>query len=624
MHTLDRRRIAAGMLGVIAVAVLAWPFRSVEPAASVDWDWVATLSYAAHNHLPFGDRIVWSFGPLGFLETWFGPVLYDGDVLLISWLFAALVQLLLAATLLAALRRWLPLAAAALLAFVVLVLAPDRLVALGFAWCALVLTREDARGRIDAAFPFALGAVVGIALLGKLNQGLELLLLGLIAIGTNGSRRDAASFAGALLAAAALGWVATGQRIADVWPYLRYGAEIVTGYANAMGSEQSHDAWTFAGALAITLCALAAAWGSTVRPSRRWGLLALIVVYAGFGFKEGFVRQDAGHMETFFGGMLVPFAVLLPTARSRRVLQLACVAGAVLSLVVLLGQQVVASRLNPYANVTAVTDQLRTLASPVRRDALASELRAEIASTWVVQSDLVNAVGDRTVMFLPYVYGDIAWAYGLNLRPLPTLEPYAAYTPTLDRLDAQMLRSARAPERILRAHIAAIDSHVSTFEAPTAMVTILCRYREVTNEGPWQLLARSADRCAAARAFRTVVAHWGAPVAVPSPRRRDTLVLVRIAGTAPRGLESLRSLLVRPRWRWIVLDGARYRFAPAIAPDGFLLRAPRALDYRRPFAMADNPSRIVIERDGGEPQGTLHLTFVEVPIRPFATAATSR
>jgi hypothetical protein len=619
------RGIVVSAVSASVVALVAWPVRTVVPGVGGDWEWVAALSYAAEHGLRFGERIAWSYGPLGFLFTSYGPVRYYGGVFVASWLFALLVQLLLAGTLLATLRRVLPLALAAVASAVVLALVPDRLLALGFAWCALAVLRgEDApRDRLAAAFPFAIGALTGIALLGKLNQGVELAVLATLTLVATARRRDALAFGATLLASAAACWLATGQALADVWPSLRNGVEVVAGYAAAMGATEPAHRWALPVALLVVALALTLAWdaGRGRARLRRRALLALCAVYAFLNFKEGFVRQDAGHVAEFFGDMLVLFAVLL--AQPRRwcalvasVVAFALVAGG------LLGLPELRRTLNPSANMLAAADQARTLASPTRQDAVAATLRLAIVAEYRIPPRLLGAVGRRTVMFWPYLWAEIAYADDLRLRPFPTLEPYEAYTPALDRLGATMLRSARAPERILRALAQGIDGRQAAFEAPLATLAILCRYRHVTGRPPWELLVRSRDRCGVPRTLRTVSVRWGATLRVPRPDQPDALLLARVQDAGPHGLERLRSLVLRPGRRFVSLDGAqRTPLVAATAADGILLRAPREADYPAPFQMAPNPSRIAISREGSQPSGRIRIAFAEVPIARFPPPA---
>jgi hypothetical protein len=613
---------------VAAIAAVAWPVHSLRAGVTGDWSWHAGLAYVAEHGLRFGDQIAWTYGPLGFLNTWFGPVLYYGDILLMSWVYIASLQVLLTVALLRALRRSLPLPVAALVAAVVLALTRDLATALGFAWCVQLVTRDDGESgsRVTAGLTVALGVLTGLMLLGKLNQGVELLALAVVLLLVERRLREVLLFAGALLVTATAGWVATNQTLSEVWPYVRNGVEVVAGYAAAMGATDPEHAWSYAAALALVGLTLALGWGATKELSRRrrLGLLGLYAIYAGASFKEGFVRQDPGHLEVFFGDMLVPLA-FVPFHGSRRTLTaaLAGIAAGTLVLAGLLGTDRVVRRLNPYANIVAVADQMRTLGSSDRRAAMIADLRTRIEATYGLTPGVRAAVGQRPVMLWPNLFGEVAWAYDLNLRPLPSFEVYGAYTPALDRLGARMLASSRAPARILRTNVIPVDRRRATFEAPFATQEIFCRYRQITVGGAWQVLARASDRCGTPQTLSTLTAAWGEPVSVPAPLRAAALVLVHIEGAGPHGRERVRSLLLRPQIRWIALDGNVYRLVAATAADGLLLYAPPQLDYPDPFAMAPRPQTIVVGRSGGEPGGYITYRFEEVPLRPIPAVATA-
>ncbi len=622
----DRGTVVVAAL-VATIALAAWPLRTIRSGIGGDWSWVTALSYVAEHGMRFGDEIVWTYGPLGFLNTWYRPVLHYDHLLLAAWLYIALLQLLLAHVLLKALRHALPLPAAAAVAAVVLALTVDLVPALAFAWCALALSREQQpRTTVGGvpAFPLMLGALTGIALLGKLNHGVELLALALVTLAAAGRRRDVLAFVASLLAFAAGGWLATGQSLADVWAYIRYGAEIVAGYAAAMGTSDPDHRWSYAAALVLGALGLALWWAATrgLPRRRRAGLFGLYAIYTGFAFKEGFTRQDPGHLEVFFGSLLVPFAVLPVRATRRRLsLALAGIGACALAIGGLMGRHEVLRRLNVAANVSAAADQVRTLASPSRRAAIIAETRAQIVAYYAVPAPVVAAVGRRPVMLWPYLIADLAYGYGWNLRPLPSLEPYSTYTPRLDRIGARMLASTRAPSRIVRLDAPGFDGAHATFEAPLATREIFCRYRQIAAGGEWQALARGSDRCRAPRPLGTRTVAWGDHVPVPAPRTRDALVIAHVEGTGPQGLERLEALLLRPKRRWIALDGKRLRLVAATAADGLLLSAPRRLDYPGAFAMAPRPRTIAVGRAGDQPDGTITYRFEEVPLRSIPAVA---
>lgn len=611
---------------VAAIALAAWPVQSLRAGVGGDWGWMAGLAHVAEHGMRFGDQIVWTYGPLGFLDTWYGPVLYYGDVLLLAWAYVALLQVLLAVVLLVALRRSLPLAAAVVVATVVLALTVELVPALAVALCALLLTRSDraATRPSTGALAFALGVLTGVALLGKLNQGLELAVFAAIVLVAEPRRREALALAAGLLSSATIGWFASGQTLADAWPFVRNGAEIVAGYAAAMGVSDPGLDWSYFAALALAASLLGLTWAATpeLPLRRRWALLALYAVAVAFAFKEGFVRQDPGHLEVFFASLLVPFAMLPPEA-TRRVAVLApiAMAGCAVAIGGLLGAGHAARRLDPIANATAAADQLRTLASASRQDAITADLRARLDAVYRLPPGLRAAVGRRPVMLWPLLFGEVAYAYGLDLRPLPSFEPYAAYTPALDRLGARMLASERAPARILRLDAVVGDGGYPTFEAPLAALGIFCRYRQTMTQAEWQLLAPARDRCGAPRPLGTRTAPWGADVTVPPATSPSAAVVVHVEGAGPHGLERLRALLLRPRPRWIALDGRRYPLVAATAADGLLLSAPAGLDYPAPFAMAPGSRVIAVGREGDQPGGSVTYRFEEIPLRRISPVA---
>lgn len=618
------RGIAIGVVCAVAVAVATWRDRSLLPGSGADWNWMATLAYAAEHRLRFGSQIVWTYGPLGFLTAWRNPVLYYDDLLPWSWGYTWLLQLLFAGSLLIALRRRLPLVAAVPLVAIVIVVTIDQAPALGLTWCVLLLTRDDdgvLGERLTAVLPAALGVLAGLTLLGKITEGAEIVVLATLTLLVEPRRRAIASFAAALVAGAAVGWFATGQTPADAWPYLRYGAQVIAGYTDAMAKAEPRYAWSYAAAVAIVALALALAWlvsRGSPRP-RRVVLLAVCVVYVIFAYKEGFVRQDEGHLEVFFGQMAVLVAVL-PVSGWLRPVAVAAVAGSVVAFALVGDRGAFLRTMDPYANVGAAAQELQTVASPSRRAAIERAWRRDVAGGYGMTPAVLAAVKRRSLMLWPFLYGDIPVAYGLRFRPPPSLEPYGAYTPALDRLGARLLESSEAPARVMRVNAPALDGRYATFEAPLTTLAIFCRYRQILTGGPWQVLARAPNRCGRRRLIGTTAAQWGAPVSVLPPRDPHAAVLVRIDGVRPQGIERLRALALRPYARSIVLDGASYRLLDETAGDGLLLEAPVDRDYRAPFTMAPDPVQIAVLREGGQPHGSVRFTFEEIPLRRFRRA----
>lgn len=621
---------------VAALSLFAWPFGSLTPGIDGDWNWVAGLAIVAKEGHSFGSELIWNYGPLGLITLGSGPLLYYGEIAAVMFVYQAAMQVLLAATLYLAARRSYPVPVALLLAFATIALIADRALLLGFAWCVLALTRADGTPRDALArwFPLGIGALAGIVVLSKLNQGVEILALAAIALFARPARRpsDAATFGGALLAAVTIGWLATGQAVGDFPAYVRYSAETIGGYPAMAGVSDTDGAWRYWVALLVFAFGSALVWHAAraAAPLRRWGLAALWLVFAFASFKAGFIRHDEGHVALFAGSMLVAFVVL--PVRPHSAWRAVALSGFV-GCVVFFGSVAPGFRLweefDPLGNARAAAKQASTLASRDERRRQREELTEAILSHYAAPPGIVAGIGDRTVSFLPFAAGDLAYALDLDWRNPPIVEIYGASTPALDELVADMFSSQRAPERIVRRQRPPSAAGVSLdppahelmleapFEPPLTTRAVFCRYRELAREEGWQLLGRGGDRCGEPRPIATVEAPWGEPVEVPEPRP-GTAVLVAVDGTDFEGIERLKALWLRPDARMIVLDRRPYRLVPSIASSGYLLSAAPDVDYRPPLNMAPAPARIAVRRIGTQPDGELLYTFLEVSVGQLA------
>jgi hypothetical protein len=76
----------------------------------------------------------------------------------------------------------------------------------------------------------------------------------------------------------------------------------------------------------------------------------------------------------------------------------------------------------------------------------------------------------------------------------------------------------------------------------------------------------------------------------------------------------------------ITFDGARtYRFVPANAADGLILRAPSRIDFPRPWQVAPNPRTIAFTRDAAAaiPSGSLVVRFYAMRVRPLRSESSA-
>lgn len=230
-------------------------------------------------------------------------------------------------------------------------------------------------------------------------------------------------------------------------------------------------------------------------------------------------------------------------------------------------------------------------------------------------------IGDRTVTIDPWEIG-VAWAYGLNWHPLPVIQDYSAYTTALDRLNARALAGA-GPRTILRQSPgqedlapAGVDGRYPGWDSPAAKLALLCNYRAALTTPRWQLVEKTAPRCSPPSPLGSVEASSGQAIPVPTEPGRDQIVFAKIHGLGLTAPESALSLLYRAPTRSVSFDpGGTWNLAADTAADGLILRAPRAVDFPRPFQLAPDPRRFSVAVNGA-PSRPIEVEFFSQRVRP--------
>jgi hypothetical protein len=99
------------------------------------------------------------------------------------------------------------------------------------------------------------------------------------------------------------------------------------------------------------------------------------------------------------------------------------------------------------------------------------------------------AIGRDPVDVYPWEVSTV-WANNLNWRPRPVFQSYAAYTPLLDDLCADLYRDpARAPRYILYSH-AATDQQIASLVDSRTWVEMLRWYDCIDQASEYLLLRR--------------------------------------------------------------------------------------------------------------------------------------
>lgn len=592
--------LASLAIGVV-LAAITWPSVGLAPQTGIDQSWNAGLAMAIHQHLAFGPRVQFAYGPLGVLVS---PALWYPGLAAAAAVYLALLRLAVCSTLVWSLSRSLPWWLAALLGWVAsvavfLVTTPEPILGLVVVWC-LALARGDVGQRWETPLVVALGAVAGVGLLIKLTVGLAALALAVVAVLAGSSapgpapsrwawRRGLAALGTTFVAAVVAGWLATGNHLVDLPTWLWGSVQVSTGYSSAMGTDVaalSGDYWR-APLVAAIVAALVAVEVHRLGARRGLGVGVLALVLLGAVWKEGFVRHN-NHSLVYFGVAVMAVAGLRATGRGARALLVGGLVVASLAAFDTAGF-VPRTNLGPVSGVEALAHQATVLTSSQRSAQVQAQGRAAMQAGSGLGPATLALVRGRTTWVDPWEEA-LVWAEpGLRWDPPPMFQTYGAYTPWLDQADARFLGSSVAPQRILRQPGLALDGRDPLFESPAAQLSILCHYRAIGESPGWQVLARVANRCGAMRSLGTARASWGQTVPVPAAPPGEVVVASWDLPPQPWSAR-LAGLALRPAPVEVTVDGGRatYRFLPGTAGDPHLLAVPAGVPA--PGTAAGRPS----------------------------------
>ncbi|HEU4393352.1 MAG TPA: hypothetical protein VFR04_06925 [Solirubrobacterales bacterium] len=592
------------------------------PSVGLDSSWNGGLAMAVHDGMQWGSEIVFTYGPLGFMN---GQGLWYADLGVLAFLYLASLHLAFCIALVAALRRSIGALPAMIVAFLLIGVLPliEEAIVLAVLLGMWALEAERSE-RLVNALVIGGATFAAVEMLIKFSAGPVIAAFFLIAlIGLRARWWQLALYLALLGAEVLLLWLLTGQGLAEVPEFVRNTFEIISGFSAAMVTTTDVPAWQVTvatiAAAAVAVGIVFASSRGTYRDARaRWCAVGLMALAAFTVFKEGVVRTDAGHLSLFFSTACVLW-IALPWGRARWYWMLAGVVA-----IVAIGWPVrptgQTNRLDVVANVRLAVDQVGNLASASRREELIEAGRGGMKGIYRLEPEVLRALRGHTVAVEPWEIG-VAWAYGLDWEPLPVFQNYSAYTTRLDEVNAEALASADGPERLLRENVGVvyaefptrgIDDRFPGWDPPLQARTALCHFTVVQASERWQVLARTPDRCGPSRPLGSVEAGPGEVVAVPAPGPHE-VVWARVDGAEVGGLERLLTTLAHARTRHAIVNGERsYRLIPGTAGDGLMLRSSNGIGGRGgAFAQVPQARTIAITGVGNR----LHFTFFAMPVR---------
>ncbi|MGO8835941.1 MAG: hypothetical protein ACLQQ0_00820 [Limisphaerales bacterium] len=607
-RVVDYLKRKPGMVWRILPGLLLWfSFIKLPTTTSRGWgsqSWEAVLSFAAAHHLQWGQDIVFTYGPLGFLTSDYYWGNHFWPILLWSFAFSLLLTTLL-------------------LRFSGRVILPVRIVLYaGLPW--LTMPHSLDLG-IDPLCLFAI-TLAGVACLPEERPGIPLLMAAGLILGLSSLIKFTfclyAIFAlatisvaylirrclwpaevvlGSALASFLAAWWLTGQNIFHIGLWFRYSLQIASGYSAAM-SFAPFDSDLVLGIL-IWLCLMGMllihGCGSTDR-WRQTPKVCLLVTGIFLAWKEGFVRADNVHVMVFLvyaSLMSATMPALLGVSEKRRLLFLPLTAVTVLFALAPLTMResafVVAMKTNA---APKLTDTFTALFRPVE---FKHRLEANLESrrSLVLLPRVAAIVGNAPVGVLN-TDQDVAILNGFNYRPQPVFLCYSAYTPELQRLNSEFFDSAAAPEYVLWRY-GTMDVRFPTLDDGRMILTLLNGYSPLTKEGDCILWKRNVLRgpgysFAERNNVEGLLDQW-----LPIPAQA-TWMKIELHETWHEAVQKFFCRASMPAMEIRLEDGRtmKYRLVPGMAQSGFVINPllDSETDLLRPFLKEGKPVRVTAVR----------------------------
>ena len=583
LRGVQERRHRLGPLSVVVLALgalTAWPPWTLRPGHDIDPSWQVALHLAHQAHLSWGRDVLFSYGPLGFIDV---PSVLTRSSLPLGLLYGALCVLLVVLVPFYGLRDmsvWPSLA----ITFAFCLLAPTALfvpevISFG-AFAGALFVFAQPTGKPLTAIAAALGALLAVQFLVKPPTAAAVVLAIVVLTLTDapGKLRRAGSALATFVVGMIVIWFLLGQTLAHFPSWIHGTLQVGLGYSEAMAIDEPGRGWEYVEALVLValLVYFVRSCASFSGTRAAWIVNLSLGIAVWVAFKEGFVRHDV-HSAIFF------FSVaLLATAVPRRAGRIWPLLAVVVAGLVFTADAAQPLGVAPVSSAGSFFALVETIVSEEHRAELAVEGRDRVRSFMGVPDEVLADLEGHTVHVDPTETGLVS-AYGLDWRPIPVFQRYSAYTAYLDELGASALRGPRAPERILRSTALVIDGRNTFWDSPRTMLEIVCRYRQGPASARWGSFARGPSRCGREQPLGTVRFSANERIAVPVAPDDSSIVVARFHFSVPI-VQRLEATLLRPfNTLSIVAGGRRYRVARPDVAGPLLVRATSKLGWAPGF-----------------------------------------
>jgi hypothetical protein len=500
------------VLGVLLLSLATVPSPRVpteaDQEATADASWCAVLEYAHQHGLQFGTDVIFTYGPLGFLAT---PYLFSSAAAP-RFALDLLLAVLTALSICLVSRDFKIPGAIALIGTYLFLGAniyprTDLLLELSLlCWGILCIV---AAGRTLLIYGLILAGLAVFAGLVKMTL-LMMAVMTIAVVSTDlflrNCRRLSLGLIGLFISGLVLAWLLAGQNALHLGIFLRRAFVTSVGYNNAMAYEGSvvlRGRAILTGLLVVVTIVTARrnpagarfpVSHQLLRAGWLFGMLFLV-------WKHGFVRTDLYHAGFFFGfapvlalacGALaaskdksrgLPRSLGLASPLLGRAFAVLCAMTALFTVqTMILPGDLSSSLAQPFRAIRA---NISNLARPALYQ---QQIRAAVDSE--EKRSQLPLLRDRLGQSAVDMFGCdqlAVLANGLNYRPRPVFQSYAAYSTPLMQWNQTFYQSGSAPAFVIF-RLLAMDRKLPAFEDALLLRHLLINYELTSEESPFLLL----------------------------------------------------------------------------------------------------------------------------------------
>ena len=486
---------------VITIYAITWiiPFRTVMPHEGLDPSWVSVIEHSLRNQLTFGEDIIFTYGPLGFLSTKvFQQNLYP--IRLMYWL---LVIISISLLFYSYYRLGNPLVTVLTYLLILIGISLGQSTKLFILPLLLVFAQATTKPYMLAVrlASYLLIVLCGLACLVKGTAIFLILPIFLMLdIKTLVKERRLPKMTLLLVFTILVASFLLGQPLSKIGAFFLNILEVSKGYSSAMQKMGPfNQVFMFLGLAAILFYLMIV---HLFRKRINWEdsiVFLSLMIFLFLAFKQGFVRHGKGHTIDASAAMLVATSLLAiyfyfrKTFRSLRVLSLIVVS---FSLVFFLHVLNFYTILHPQKLLKSkfirqpvfALEQTKNL---FFEDGLADlkEKRSKALKDIAIKQPLPNLEGSVDVF--PWDQA-VLLANNLDYNPRPIFQSYSAYTPKLIRKNIEHLSSLEAADYLLF-DIKTIDNRYPTLDDGALWPTIWRNYDPVDHSSGFLILERRSS-----------------------------------------------------------------------------------------------------------------------------------